>query len=329
MTTPTLVENPTNAVDLDFAHYVDRRKQELAPHLQGDVPDYSFGMDGKLRRQLAAMGPIRMLAKLMVSTAIPYQRQRFAMFGVAVGPHQYPEIYNLGEDCARLLGIGIPQIFIAPDETRNAFTWATDDAAPLIVITNSLIEVLTPEELKFVIGHECGHIHNLHGIYNAAVEMLVNPVAKLMMTQMSLSGLTPGSVELVSNLIRGGLQLFMLRWSRCAEITCDRAGVICCGDIKVAQHALVKLVIGGSEQLKDINIDEYVKQLDQIKSGPLRFWELGQTHPLILKRLKAIQAFGDCEILAAWRSDWKAPSVLRSKEQIDQQCAQIIDVLKG
>lgn len=279
MTTPTLVENPTNAVDLDFAHYVDRRKQELAPHLQGDVPDYSFGMDGKLRRQLAAMGPIRMLAKLMVSTAIPYQRQRFAMFGVAVGAPVSGNL-QLGEDCARLLGIGIPQIFIAPDETRNAFTWATDDAAPLIVITNSLIEVLTPEELKFVIGHECGHIHNLHGIYNAAVEMLVNPVAKLMMTQMSLSGLTPGSVELVSNLIRGGLQLFMLRWSRCAEITCDRAGVICCGDIKVAQHALVKLVIGGSEQLKDINIDEYVKQLDQIKSGTVTLLGTGANTPV-------------------------------------------------
>jgi Zn-dependent protease with chaperone function len=329
MSTLTSTDNPTTSIDLDFAHYMERRKQELSVHLQGDVPDYSFGMDGKLRRQLAAMGPIRTLAKLMVSTAISLHRQRYTMFGVAVGPKQYPAIYNLGEDCARLLGIGIPQIFIAPDETRNAFTWATDDAAPFIVVTSSLIEVLTLEELKFVIGHECGHIHNLHGIYNSAVEMLVNPVAKTMLTQMILSGLTPSSVELVANLIRGGLQLFMLQWSRCAEITCDRAGVICCGDIEVAQRALMKLVIGGSEQLQEINIQEYLKQLDQIQSGPLRFLELGQTHPLIPKRLKAIHAFSDCEILAGWRSDWKIQSSLRSKEQVDQQCAQIIDAVKG
>ncbi len=178
MASPPLAANPTAALDLDFTGYIARRKQELSGHVQGSVPDYSFGMDAVLRRRLAAMGPIRSVAKLIVSATVPINRQQYLMSGVVVGPNQFPEIHVAATECAHILGIGVPQIFIVPDSSRNAFTWATDDVAPLIVITTGLIDALEPAELKFVIGHECGHIHNLHGIYNATVEILVNPLAR-------------------------------------------------------------------------------------------------------------------------------------------------------
>ena len=40
------------------------------------------------------------------------------------------------------------------------------------MIHSSLYERLTPGELKTVIGHECGHIHNMHGVYSIMVVIL-------------------------------------------------------------------------------------------------------------------------------------------------------------
>ncbi len=121
----------------------------------------------------------------------------------------------------------------------------------------------------------------------------------------------------------------MLRWSRCAEVTCDRAGLICCGDVQAAQSALVKLVTGGAERLQNINIQEYLKQIDQIQSMPLRFLELGETHPLIPKRIKALRVFAHCSVLHSWRPELSSATPARSIEETDQLCEQIIGILRG
>jgi hypothetical protein len=125
------------------------------------------------------------------------------------------------------------------------------------------------------------------------------------------------------------MNLFMLRWSRCAEITCDRAGLICCGNLQVAERALVKLVIGGSKHLRDFNVEAYLKQIEQIQSAPLRMIEFGQTHPLIPKRIESLRLFADCEVLHAWRPEMRsATASARRKDEIDRLCEQTLGVFK-
>jgi len=203
--------NPTAVIDLNFKHYLQSREGELSSHLVGGIPDYAFSLDQELRQQIMAMGPVREIAKTRVSLAVPLYKQIQQMQGVAVGSQQYPEIYGMGEDCARRLGIGIPQIFVYYSPVLNAYTIATDDVAPMIVLSSALVEAFEPEELKFVIGHECGHIHNLHGVYNTLVELMTNSLAAVILE--SMPGV--GALKLV---IQGGLLLFFMRWSRCAEV---------------------------------------------------------------------------------------------------------------
>jgi Zn-dependent protease with chaperone function len=329
MTEPTPHRgNPTDSIDLDFPGYVDRRQRQLSIHAPGDVPDYSFALDGTLRRQLAAIGPIRSIAQIMVSTNSPLARQRFLMYGVAVGPKVFPNIYAMGEDCARRLGIGIPQIFILNDSNPGAFTIATDDTAPVIVLTSSLVNLLEPDELQFVIGHECGHVHNLHGVYNSAVVMLVNPVARVLFQQLSSFGATLDTIKLLAGILQGSLKLFMLRWSRCAEVTCDRAGLICCGNLQAAEQSLIKLVAGGSAKLTDIDVNEYLKQLKQIRSAPASMLEFQSTHPLIAKRIEALRVFAACEVLHAWRPEMTTPEQSLTRVEADRRCEEIIGILK-
>lgn len=237
----------------------------------------------------------------------------------------------MGEDCARLLGIGVPQIFIYHDPHYRAFTIATDDIEPIIVITSSLVDVLKEDELRFVIGHECGHIHNLHGVYNTAAELIANPILHTMFEQLRSAGValrliqTMGQVQLLFNALQGALHMFFQHWSRCAEITSDRAGLICCGDLSAAQHALARIVIG-DVKYDGFNIDEFVQQLNKTSRALRAYDELASTHPLIPRRIAALRHFNECETLFGWRPEMRRAEAVRSQKDVDAACAEIVNV---
>lgn len=318
--------NPTKTIDLDFGHYLQLRSSDLSAHLIGGIPDYAFSLDQKLGQQLAALKPVRAIAQILSSSAAPFKQYQL-MYSVAVSPQQYPEIYALGEDCAKRLGIGIPQIFISNNNNEsNAYTIATENVAPMIVLSSSLVNELEEQELKFVIGHECGHIQNLHGVYNTVVELLTNDVLKNELTKGILSQI-PGW-DLLETVIQETLKLLFLSWSRCAEISCDRAGLVCCGDATAAKMALVKLAIGGGNRLQQINLEEFLKQLEKVQATPVRFLELFDTHPLILKRIEAIRLFAECEVFYSWHPEMRSTNTaMRSKAEIDDLCEKSIAIL--
>jgi Zn-dependent protease with chaperone function len=329
-------ENPLATLRLDFSGFLEARRRELRAHTsEGGISDYAFGLDHTLRQRIAAVAPARHLVRMLGATAGPIQRHLHRMEMIAVGPQQFPEIYTLGESCARRLGIGIPQIFIAPTHDLAAYTFATDDVAPVAVLSAGLVDVLEPEQLLFVIGHECGHIHNLHGAYNTAVQNLTNPLAKQILEQVVGLGValdlvtSVGHIRLIAGAMTGALTMFFLNWSRSAEVTCDRAGLICCGRLEAAERALAVLATGGVASLRGINIDAYLQQLDQVRSSPARLLELFGSHPLIPKRIEALRVFAECDVLYTWRPDVERPPALKSRTEVDAHCARILGVLAG
>jgi len=320
--------NPTQSISLDFGHYLAQRQQELSEHFTSGVPDYSFSLDRTLQKQIASVGPIRALTQTVVSFAVPIQKQIQQMQSIAVSPRQYPEIYAIGEECARRLGIGIPQIFICSALEGYACTIATDDVTPMIILSSGIVERLELEELKFVIGHECGHIHNLHGVYNTAVELMTNSLIRMVLEQFVATGL-PNLLDAAEKVIHGGIMLFLLRWSRCAEITCDRAGLICCGDLNTANVALAKLITGGGDRLKNINIQEFINQVRTVQSTPVRLLELASTHPLLPRRMEALNLFNECDTFYAWRQELQSPKTLRNQIETDRLCEQIVSIMNN
>jgi Zn-dependent protease with chaperone function len=320
--------NPTQSINLDFGRYLTQKQQELSEHFISGVPDYSFSLDRTLQRQIASIGPIRALTQTIVSFAVPIQKQIQQMQSIAVSPRQYPEIYAIGEECARRLGIGIPQIFICSALEGYACTIATDDVTPMIILSSGIVERLEMEELKFVIGHECGHIHNLHGVYNTAVELMTNALIRMVLQQFVATGL-PNLLDAAEKVIHGGIMLFLLRWSRCAEITCDRAGLICCGDLNTANVALAKLITGGGDRLKNINIQEFINQVRTVQSTPVRLLELASTHPLLPRRMEALNLFTECDTFYAWRQELQPPKTLRNQVETDRLCEQIVSIMNN
>jgi Zn-dependent protease with chaperone function len=311
--------NPTAAIDLDFPAFISRREESSRQHFDGKTTDYCFSLDLKMRKRLAAIKPLVLASKSILSVTLAIQKQLLAMQGVMVGPQQYPEIYKMAQDNAEILGIGIPQIYILYHPIINAYTLATEEAGDMIVIHSALVEACTPSELKFIVGHECGHIHNLHSVFNNIGISMKSAVLQ------TLARKIPGGAAVLA-LLEGGLGLFLNSWSRCAEASSDRAGLICCGDLDTARYALAKLSTGGGDNLRNINVDEYVKQLETTQNTPVRLYEAVMSHPIVTKRLAMLRVFRQCDVLFSWRPEMRNDQPSISRSIADQQCEQIASV---
>lgn len=312
--------NPTDEIDVSFQTYVKNRKALTQSHLENGMPDYAYGSDYLLRQKIKAIPGFYPFAKAITNTYVPRYKQELNLDGLRVGPSQFPDVYEMVQDCARRLGIGIPTVFIknAPAEI-NAGAYAMEDDAPLIEITTGLLERVTPGELKAVIGHECGHIHNNHGIYNTAAQLILN----------SLQITIPGIQQIVS-LVSTPLRWALMMWSRAGEVTCDRAGAICSDDAEDGITLQAKLIYGAALNRSDVNIDSVLRQYDTLRETPVRLLELEATHPLSVRRIFAIKEFLRSEVLYSWRPEWKTPGMETiSKQELDARCERYVSVAKS
>ncbi len=313
--------NPTQRVSTRFEDWVERRTRRQRAHLREGVPDYAFSLDMSIRRQMESLGPLRALAQSINAGTVPIQRALHEVNGVATSPTQLPNVHGIGVACAERLGIGVPQIFIVQNPILNAFTYATNDVDQVIVLTSGLVGALDEDELRFVIGHECGHIHNRHVVYNTLWEILTNVLAQQVLVR-SLSFLGPVG-WLATAVFTLGTRLVFGRWHRCAEFTCDRAGLICATDPDAGDRVNAKLNMGSVGDLEGFNAGEYERQTKTYTNSWLRFTELLESHPPGPRRAHAIRLFKDSDVFRSWRPDLDVERPPRPLAEVDAEIEKI------
>ena len=316
------ISSPITGMHCDFRQYVKDKKAIESQRMSGNgLPDYAYSFDYEFRKKLDAIPHLYSLARKYCATVNSRSLQEINRQGLLVGPNQFSEVYEIGCDCAKILGIAIPNIYIINNPSMNARTMATDDIEPIIIIYSGLYERLrkTPDELRCVIGHECGHIHNKHGVYDA------------LKAYIALGGINAG-LRLFPNLLKlmtTSTDYLLKAWSRAAEVTCDRAAMICCERIEDAYSVNAKLLYGatfGNENA--INMEAIKQQLQMQQNTIARLKELEEDHPVVARRIAAEMEFAECEVLYRWRPDLKTPGQrLRSKEETDERCHAVIDVI--
>mgnify|MGYP005953417609 CR=1 FL=1 len=305
-------DNPLDKIDVSFQHYLNRRKNAHQKHLEGGIPDYAYDLDYELRQKMTAIPHFERMCKAVSGTIENRQLHIINQEGLAVGPDQFPEVYQAGVDCARTLGIGIPNIYVVNNVQMNAYTCATDDASPLIVIYSGMLERMTKRELKAVIGHECGHIHNRHAVFQNVIDILLGTATR-----------TLGGVLLT----QAGAAA-MLAWSRAAEVTADRAALICSDEFEDVISGDKKMLYGAAFGDHEVQIEPLRKQLERMLNNPTAFLELQNTHPGTARRIVAEMEFMECETLYQWRPEKKQPGLpIRSKKETDARCRKFIALL--
>lgn len=309
--------SPIAGIDTSFSHYVEKRKGETGAHMKGSVPDYAFALDYELRAKLDQIPHFLSMCKKITSTMETRAMQQINQSAIQVGPNQFPEIYEMGVDCAYRLGIGIPNIYIENSASMNAYTIASDDTSPLLVLYTGIVDRMTPGELKAVIGHECGHIHNRHLVYESVINKLLT----------SAAGLTGSMVLSLANVS------LMQFWTRAAEVTADRAAMICADNIQDALSVNAKLGSGGTLNTtyqKTMDLDALHDQLEMTLSNPSRLLEITSDHPAFARRIFCGKEFEQSEILYSWRPELKKPGMrLRSKAELDERCKKLVNIVKN
>jgi hypothetical protein len=193
---------------------------------------------------------------------------------VRVSERQFPHIHELTRDGSYVLDLPeVPEVFVVQSPLVNAMALGRD--RPFIVITTGMVNLYDPEELRWVIGHELGHILSGHAVYRTMLLWLITLATRIAWTPIGLG----------IQAIVWGLE----EWFRKSELSCDRAGLLAGQDVDAGRRALMKLA--GGAQLSELNPDAFREQAREYDAVPdlrdsiLKILQLqGNTHPFSVVR---------------------------------------------
>lgn len=257
---------------LDFQEWLADRQTIASAGEQGGEHAYAYVSDRQTRAAFDRMRPVQIAVEAVVRSFKAVGKNQLLGTSVRVGPRQFPRVHGLVESSAKSLGIATPTVYITNNPVLNAGTYGTNDDS-FILIHSALVDHMTDEELTSVIGHECGHIHNSHVVYLTTLYFLTHAAGIFVRWIVS-----PALVALKA-------------WSRRAEITCDRASLLCVEKPEVSTRALTKLALGSRKLYDDLNLEAFLEQAEEIRTGPGRYNELFATHPWLPKRVLAMRIF--------------------------------------
>jgi Zn-dependent protease with chaperone function len=166
---------------------------------------------------------------------------------VRVGPSQFPKLWHLHTEATTTFDWPqVPELYVSQTPFFNAGAYGID--APFIVVHSAAIELLDEDELRVLLAHELGHVISGHALYRTIAAILA----------MVSLGVLPVLAELVVLPVR----LAFLEWSRKSELSADRAGLLGCQDIVVAQRMDMKLAGGGQGEnfRAQLNVDAFMQQ---------------------------------------------------------------------
>jgi Zn-dependent protease with chaperone function len=190
--------------------------------------------------------------------------------GVKVSEQQFPRLLAMLEDAVSVLDIGfMPEMYVVQNPQPTAYTIGMDH--PAIIVSTGLYELMDEEEMRFVVGHEAGHVLSGHAVYRTMLIWLTNLSLRLSWMPIGKWG-----IDMIINAL--------LEWFRKSELSSDRAGLLVEQDLDTAMRALMKLA--GGSHLAEMNPIAFLEQAREHEGGGglreslLKLLDLkGRTHP--------------------------------------------------
>ena len=224
---------------------------------------------------------------LKVLSAMLRERQHRLLYlasSAQVGPRQFADLDALLDECVLVLDAQVkPDLFVSQSPEVNAYAIGMD--SPFIVVTSGMYELMTHDEMRFVLGHELGHALSGHAVYRT-----------ILLRILTLSGI-------LTAIPLGGIGLRMIvaalmEWVRKSELSADRAGLLATQDPGVAYRALMKMSSGG--HLADLDQTSFFEQGSEydaavdIRDSVLKLLLIERrSHPMPVSRASELRRWVD------------------------------------
>jgi heat shock protein HtpX len=101
-----------------------------------------------------------------------------------LSPADAPGLHAMVEELATNAGIPKPKLYVVPQQAPNAFATGRNPQNAAVAVTEGIMRLLSPEELRGVLAHELGHVTNR--------DILIQTIAAVM----------AGVIMVVSNIIQ-------------------------------------------------------------------------------------------------------------------------------
>lgn len=171
-----------------------------------------------------------------------YAAVEYSGEGINVSSQSLPTLNSQIREACRILDMKeIPNCSI--NWFYHIGSFSVGEKSKRIVFPSGSIDLLTPEELNFLIGHELGHMKCGHKTYHMLTEAMYRPMVGT-------------DLELIMSLIK----MPLLNWYRVSDFTADRMGLLCCQDIEVAIKTMIKMAGLPKKYHNQIHIKSFIQQ---------------------------------------------------------------------
>jgi Zn-dependent protease with chaperone function len=150
---------------------------------------------------------------------------------------------------------------------------------PIIVLTTGMLQLVDTDGLRFVVGHEVGHVLSGHALYRTLLINLINISQSVQWVPIGAWGLR-------------AMILGLNEWFRKSELSADRAGLLCTQDPQTALK--VHAAQAGALNPDDMDVAGFLDQArdyqanGDVRDSVLKLLQIsGQTHPMAALRAAA------------------------------------------
>jgi heat shock protein HtpX len=218
-----------------------------------------------------------------------------------VSEAEAPQLYATVRELAQRGDVPMPKVYLSPAQQPNAFATGRNPDHAVVAVTEGLLRLLDPEEVRAVLAHEMSHVKNrdiLIGSVAAAMAMGITFIARMAMWGAMFGGGGGGDRD---NNVFGALAMAILApvaavmiqmgISRSREYEADRAGAaLLGGDGEALARALLKIEAAAKQVPMNIDPAQATAYIINPLTGKkANFANLFSTHPPTADRVARLR----------------------------------------
>ena len=166
-----------------------------------------------------------------------------------------PLLHRMVAELAANAGIPKPRVCVIPEDAPNAFATGRDPEHGVVAVTDGIMRILSPEELRGVIAHEIGHIANRDILIQTVAGVLASVIVSIANFMQFAAifggsnsdeegGTNPIAAFLLAILAPIAASIIQMAISRTREYDADEDGSLLTGDPEALASALNKISYG-------------------------------------------------------------------------------------